>query len=484
MLRNISVRTCIILFMVCTFLLVDTLQIAFLHDLPILITCNIIYLISSLLLWWYMTCYLVVPINTVKKSIEEVAAGNLSIHISEFGNNCAGRLIPGINSLSENISALVREIRSSSQTAMTLSEQLAARSLSLSVKTEQQSASLIQTAASMDEMEASTKNNADNTRMASIQADCATQCARKGGELMVRVTENMRSITDCASQMTEIISLIDGIAFQTNILALNAAVEAARAGDHGKGFSVVAGEVRNLAHRSAEAAKNIKALIDVTHDNVRQGAAIVQEAEKNMQEIVGGSGQLNVLMSEISTTTRGDRDQTLVRFANGSARILVATDVAARGLDIKSLELVVNYELAWDPEVHVHRIGRTARAGSSGLAISFCAPEEAQRANILSEMLQLKLNWLNAPARQSLLPLAAEMATLCIDGGKKAKMRPGDILGALTGDIGLDGADIGKINVHPMHVYVAVRQAVAQKAWKQLQNGKIKGKSCRVRLLK
>lgn len=211
--------------MVCTFLLVDTLQIAFLHDFPILITCNIIYLISALLLWWYMTCYLVVPINTVKKSIEEVAAGNLSIHISEFGNNCAGRLIPGINSLSENISALVREIRSSSQTAMTLSEQLAARSLSLSVKTEQQSASLIQTAASMDEMAASTKNNADNTRMASIQADCATQCARKGGELMVRVTENMRSITDCASQMTEIISLIDGIAFQTNILALNAAVE-------------------------------------------------------------------------------------------------------------------------------------------------------------------------------------------------------------------------------------------------------------------
>ncbi|EKC0029963.1 chemoreceptor protein [Salmonella enterica] len=300
MLRNISVRTCIILFMVCTFLLVDTLQIAFLHDLPILITCNIIYLISALLLWWYMTCYLVVPINTVKKSIEEVAAGNLSIHISEFGNNCAGRLIPGINSLSENISALVREIRSSSQTAMTLSEQLAARSMSLSVKTEQQSASLIQTAASMDEM----ADNADNTRMASIQADCATQCARKGGELMVRVTENMRSITDCASQMTEIISLIDGIAFQTNILALNAAVEAARAGDHGKGFSVVAGEVRNLAHRSAKAAKSIKALIDVTHDNVRQGAAIVQEAEKNMREIVGGSGQLNVLMNEISTTTR------------------------------------------------------------------------------------------------------------------------------------------------------------------------------------
>ena len=179
-----------------------------------------------------------------------------------------------------------------------------------------------------------------------------------------------------------------------------------------------------------------------------------------------------------------DRDQTLVRFANGSARVLVATDVAARGLDIKSLELVVNFELAWDPEVHVHRIGRTARAGNSGLAISFCAPEEAQRANILSEMLQLKLNWVNAPASVSIVPLDAEMATLCIDGGKKAKMRPGDVLGALTGEMGLDGADIGKIVVHPAHVYVAVRQSVAHKAWKQLQGGKIKGKTCRVRLLK
>lgn len=179
-----------------------------------------------------------------------------------------------------------------------------------------------------------------------------------------------------------------------------------------------------------------------------------------------------------------DRDRTLVRFANGSARVLVATDVAARGLDIKSLALVVNFELAWDPEVHVHRIGRTARAGNSGLAISFCAPAEAQRANILSEMLQMTLNWADAPANVAVTPLAAEMMTLCIDGGKKAKMRPGDVLGALTGDMGLDGADIGKITVHPAHVYVAVRQSMAQKAWKQLQNGKIKGKSCRVRLLK
>ena len=153
-----------------------------------------------------------------------------------------------------------------------------------------------------------------------------------------------------------------------------------------------------------------------------------------------------------------DRDQTLVRFANGSVRVLVATDVAARGLD--------------------------ARAGEQGLAISFCAPEEAQRATILADMLQLSLNWLPAPTGNTIAPLTAEMATLCVDGGKKAKMRPGDVLGALTGDMGFDGADIGKITVHPAHVYVAIRQNMAQKAYKQLQNGKIKGKSCRVRLLK
>ncbi|MEI7189732.1 ATP-dependent RNA helicase DbpA [Dickeya dianthicola] len=179
-----------------------------------------------------------------------------------------------------------------------------------------------------------------------------------------------------------------------------------------------------------------------------------------------------------------DRDQTLVRFANGSSRVLVATDVAARGLDIKALEMVINYELSWDPEVHVHRIGRTARAGESGLAISLCAPEEAQRANALEEMLKMKLNWHPLPTGLRITPLEATMATLCIDGGKKAKMRPGDILGALTGDMGLDGADIGKIAIHPMHAYVAVKQSVVRHVWKQLQQGKIKGKAVKVRLLK
>ncbi len=303
MLKNISVRTFIIGFLFSLFLVSAGVVVLFFSNTSLFISLNVINFVALFLLWVYMTKYLVTPINTVKRSIEEVTAGNLGVSIPEFGNNCAGRLIPGINSLSGNIATLVREIRASSQTAMTLSDQLSARSAQLSVKTEQQSASLVQTAASMEQMAASTKNNADNTRLASEQANVATLQARKGGELMGQVASNMQSITECAQQMTEIISLIDGIAFQTNILALNAAVEAARAGDHGKGFSVVAEEVRNLAHRSAEAAKNIKTLIEVTSSNVTQGASVVSQAEKNMHEIVTGSGNVSRLMDDISAST-------------------------------------------------------------------------------------------------------------------------------------------------------------------------------------
>ncbi len=303
MLKNISVRTFVLVYLVGVFLISNFLVAVSPGKFTLLIALNIFFIVVFLLLFTYLTQFLVKPINTVKKSIEEVTAGNLGVIIPEFGNNCAGRLIPGINTLSGNIATLVSEIRASSQTAMSLSDQLAARSAALSAKTEQQSASLVETAASMEQMAATTRNTADNTRLASERANAATQQAKKGGELMGQVANNMNSITECAQQMTEIISMIDGIAFQTNILALNAAVEAARAGDHGKGFSVVAGEVRSLAHRSAEAAKNIKSLIDVTSHNVNQGAMVVSEAEKNMRDIVSGSGQVSQLMNEISNST-------------------------------------------------------------------------------------------------------------------------------------------------------------------------------------
>ncbi|WP_039056027.1 methyl-accepting chemotaxis protein [Enterobacter sp. Bisph1] len=303
MFRNISVRTFIILYFLISLIILDALVIVVSKNISLFIAACAVSIISLVLLWVYMTQYLVTPINTVKKSIENVTSGDLSIVIPEFGNNCAGRLIPGINSLSASIACLVKEIRSSSDTALELSAQLASRSADLSVKTEEQSAALVQTASSMEQMASSTKNNADNTRLASTRAKDATDCAQKGGHLMSQVAKNMHSITDCTEQMSEIISLIDGIAFQTNILALNAAVEAARAGDHGKGFSVVAAEVRHLAQRSAQAAKNIKSLIAVTTDNVNQGATVVSEAEQNMHDILSGASVVSKLMDEIAVTT-------------------------------------------------------------------------------------------------------------------------------------------------------------------------------------
>jgi len=181
-----------------------------------------------------------------------------------------------------------------------------------------------------------------------------------------------------------------------------------------------------------------------------------------------------------------DRDRVLVRFSNGSCRVLVATDVAARGLDIKQLGLVINYELSFDPEVHVHRVGRTGRAGTSGLAVSLVTPQEMVRVHALEDYTHQKAVW--QPAAQVLsakaVALDPEMATLCIDGGRKAKIRPGDILGALTGEAGLTAAEVGKIDMFPIHAYVAIRQKSAKKALSRIQEGKIKGKNCKAIILR
>ena len=179
-----------------------------------------------------------------------------------------------------------------------------------------------------------------------------------------------------------------------------------------------------------------------------------------------------------------ERDQVLVRFANGSATILVATDVAARGLDIKELGAVINYELTYDPEVHVHRIGRTGRAGQQGLALSLYQPNEAQRVNLIEEYQQapMPLGDLDTIGRD-IKPIAPQMVTLSIDAGRKTKVRAGDILGALTGEGGIAGSDVGKIQISEQYSYVAVKRQVASAALKRLQEGKIKGRTYRARKL-
>lgn len=177
------------------------------------------------------------------------------------------------------------------------------------------------------------------------------------------------------------------------------------------------------------------------------------------------------------------RDQVLVRFSNASCCILVATDVAARGLDIKDLECVISYELTRDPEVHVHRIGRTGRAGNKGLALNLCAPSEMRRANAIEDYMNIKLNWANLPTMSSEAKTGykPDMVCLSIDGGRKDKVRPGDILGALTKDAGIPGADIGKIDIGEFHAYVAISRQSSKAALNYLQSGKIKGRKFKVR---
>ncbi|AQM18710.1 MULTISPECIES: ATP-dependent RNA helicase DbpA [Vibrio] len=181
-----------------------------------------------------------------------------------------------------------------------------------------------------------------------------------------------------------------------------------------------------------------------------------------------------------------DRDQALVQFANKSISILVATDVAARGLDVDNLDAVFNFELSRDPEVHVHRIGRTGRAGSKGLAFSFFSDSEMHRVAMIDEYMDMPIEPAKLPDASALnnAPYQANMVTIQIDGGKKQKVRPGDILGALTSNDGIDGQYVGKINMLPMRSYVAVHKSVAKKALKKMESGKMKGRQFRARLLK
>jgi methyl-accepting chemotaxis protein len=244
------------------------------------------------------------PLSQAVAVAQAVAIGDLTSRIEVRGKDEAARLLQAIKDMNANLQNIVGEVRTGTQTIATASSQIASGNLDLSSRTEEQASSLEETASSMEELTGTVKQNAENARQANSLAVSASAVATEGGVVVSQVVETMSSIKESANKIVDIIGVIDGIAFQTNILALNAAVEAARAGEQGRGFAVVASEVRNLAQRSAAAAKEIKSLIGNSVEKVEDGARLVDQAGSTMQKIVESVKRVTDIMGEIAAASQ------------------------------------------------------------------------------------------------------------------------------------------------------------------------------------
>jgi methyl-accepting chemotaxis protein len=258
--------------------------------------------VGALTAWW-ITRTITRPIDEAVTLAEKVTAGDLSSAVTVTGKDEAARLLTALRAMNDSLVRIVGTVRSTSDSIATGSAQIASGNADLSQRTEEQASALQQTAASMDQLGSTVKANADNARQANQLAMSASTVAVRGGEVVGQVVVTMKGINDSSKKIADIISVIDGIAFQTNILALNAAVEAARAGEQGRGFAVVASEVRSLAQRSAEAAKEIKSLINASVERVEQGTALVDQAGSTMEEVVNSIKRVTDIVGEISVAS-------------------------------------------------------------------------------------------------------------------------------------------------------------------------------------
>jgi len=238
----------------------------------------------------------------VAAAADAIASGDLSTHI-DISHAAQGSVVSAMHMMQGSLRKVVQTVRTSSESIATGSRQIATGNLDLSARTEQQASALEETASSMEELTSTVKHNASNAQNAKEMAATASTVAQEGGEVVAQVVDTMSAINESSRKMADIISVIDGIAFQTNILALNAAVEAARAGEQGRGFAVVATEVRNLAQRSAAAAKEIKTLIEDSVDKVNVGARLADQAGTTMSGIVENAGKVTSIIGEISAAS-------------------------------------------------------------------------------------------------------------------------------------------------------------------------------------
>ncbi|SFC49730.1 methyl-accepting chemotaxis protein [Polaromonas sp. OV174] len=269
-----------------------------------LLLISAISLLTGIAIAWRLTRSISRPLVDAVQVAQRVAAGDLSSHIEVTSRDETGQLMQALKDMNTSLAKLVGEVRQGTDTIATASGQIAAGNQDLSSRTEEQASSLEETAASMEELTSTVKQNADNARQANQLAVSASSVAVRGGSVVAEVVGTMGAINASSHKIVDIIGVIDGIAFQTNILALNAAVEAARAGEQGRGFAVVAAEVRNLAQRSAAAAKEIKTLIDDSVSKVEEGSSQVAEAGKTMDEIVDSVKRVTDIMAEITAASQ------------------------------------------------------------------------------------------------------------------------------------------------------------------------------------
>jgi len=270
----------------------------------VLIALGTMALILSAILAWLLSRSITRPLDYAVSVARTVASGDLRNKIQASSNDETGQLLHALRDMNDGLVKSVSQVRTGIDTIATASSQIAAGNLDLSSRTEEQASSLEETASSMEELTSTVKQNADNARQANQLAVSASGVAEKGGAVVSRVVDTMEDINASAKKIVDIIGVIDGIAFQTNILALNAAVEAARAGEQGRGFAVVASEVRNLAQRSAAAAKEIKTLIGDSVDKVELGSKLVEEAGVTMDEVVQSVRRVTDIMSEIMAASQ------------------------------------------------------------------------------------------------------------------------------------------------------------------------------------
>ncbi len=270
----------------------------------LMITLLILATLVSVGAGYLITRSVTVPILDAVHVAETVAAGDLTTTIDTSRKDETGRLLAALQEMMHGLSRTVRAVRDSTDTINTASAEIATGNMDLSGRTEQQAASLEETASSMEELTSTVRQNADNARQANVLVTSAATHANEGGQVVSQVVQTMGSIKESSGKIVDIIGVIDGIAFQTNILALNAAVEAARAGEQGRGFAVVASEVRNLAQRSATAAREIKELINDSVEKVEAGGRLVDEAGASMGRIVASVQQVAAIMNEIASASQ------------------------------------------------------------------------------------------------------------------------------------------------------------------------------------